>query len=114
MLDGLQINHEAIQQNLAAYGVFAATERVMMEATRRGGDRQVLHEVIREHSLAAWQVIQRGEANPLVNLLVADDRIKQYIPSEQIHELLQADQHVGDAPERARNLAGLIREALAS
>ncbi len=112
LLDGLQINRVAIKRNLDTYGVFAATERVMMEAVRQGGDRQVLHEVIREHSLAAWGVMQQGDANPLADLLAADDRITQYIPAEQIHELLQADQHIGDAPERARNLAAQIQDLL--
>ena len=36
------------------YGPFAATERLMMEAVKCGGNRQVLHEVIREHALSCW------------------------------------------------------------
>ncbi|RME60118.1 MAG: adenylosuccinate lyase, partial [Caldilineae bacterium] len=93
-------------------GVFAATERLLMEAVKAGGDRQALHEVIREHSLAAWQALQAGEANPLADLLLADPRITDLVPAEEARALLDASAYVGDAPERARALAGMIRAAL--
>ena len=43
-----------------------------MEAVKAGGDRQALHEVIREHSLAAWEAVRLGQANPLADGLSAD------------------------------------------
>jgi adenylosuccinate lyase len=108
LLKGLRLNAEAIQRNLATYGVFAATERVLMAAARAGGDRQVLHEIIREHSLSAWQVVQQGGANPLAGLLVADARLLALLPAERIRDLLNADEYVGDAPTRARAMAARI------
>src|SRR5690606_13474435 len=57
VLAGLKLDDHAIQRHLDTYGVFAATERLLMEAVRAGGDRQYLHEVVREHSLAAWAAI---------------------------------------------------------
>jgi len=107
ILSGLRIDDAAIQRNLATYGVFAATERLLMEAARAGGDRQLLHEIIREHSLAAWAAIQRGNANPLADLLSADARIG--LDSARVRDLLDASAYIGDAPERARGLANLIR-----
>ncbi len=62
---GLVVREEVVARNMATYGVFAATERLLMEAVKAGGDRQELHEVIREHSLVAWDALRRGEANPL-------------------------------------------------
>lgn len=112
LLTGLRIDEHSIQQNLADYGVFAATERLLMEAARKGGNRQELHEVIREQSMAAWAALREGKANPLADLLAADSRITDYVPVAEIPELLKAEKHVGDAPERARNLAQTIREAL--
>ena len=83
-----------------------------MAAARAGGDRQALHEVIREHSLAAWAVVQRGEDNPLADVLVNDARITAYVPPDQARALLDASAYVGDAPERARALASAIRATL--
>ncbi|RMG76771.1 MAG: adenylosuccinate lyase [Chloroflexi bacterium] len=112
ILVGLRIDEYAIQRNLEAYGVFAATERLLMEAVRVGGDRQELHEVIRENSLKAWEAVRRGEPNPLAGLLADDERITQYIDPDQVFILLQAEQHIGDAPMRARHMAALIRNAI--
>ncbi len=112
IMNGLRIDAQAIARNFAIYGVFAATERVLMEASRQGGDRQVLHEVIREHSLTAWEVLRQGEENPLADLLAHDPRIG--LPSEDIRALLDANAYVGDAPERARQLVTEIRSALSS
>lgn len=109
ILKGLRIDSAGIARTFANYGVFAATERVLMEAARVGGDRQVLHEVIREHSLAAWEAMREGKPNPLADELSADTRIG--LPPERIRELLDASSYVGDAPDRARELVVAIREA---
>lgn len=112
ILEGLQINNDAIQRNLDIYGVFAATERLLMEGVRAGGDRQEFHEIIRTHSLAAWEVLRSGGGNPLVQNLCADERVNRLINRERIHELLKADEHIGDAPERARAMAKAVVEAV--
>ncbi|MCC6458088.1 MAG: adenylosuccinate lyase [Caldilineaceae bacterium] len=109
LVEGMQFWPGPIARNLAAYGIFAATERVLMAAVKAGGDRQAMHEVIREHSMAAWAAVQAGDANPLAELLTHDGRLLAHLPSERITELLDATQHVGDAPERTRSLAALIR-----
>lgn len=98
-----------IARNLATYGIFAATERVLMSAAKAGGDRQALHEVIREHSMAAWAEVQAGKENPLRSLLMKDDRLLAHLQAQQIDELLDATHHIGDAPERTRTLAATIR-----
>jgi len=106
------VDEDGIRHNLAMYGPFAGTERLLMVASKRGGDRQVLHEAIRECSLRAWSEVQQGRANPLPGLLSADDRIRAYVQTEEIPLLLQAEGHVGDAPQRARHLARMIRDTL--
>ncbi len=112
LVDGLRIWQGAIDRNLNAYGPFAGTERVLMEAVKAGGDRQLLHEAIREHSLTAWQEIQLGQPNPLADLITADQRFNQYLSIDTIIELLQASDHVGDAPERALLIAQKVRAAM--
>lgn len=112
ILNGLRIDEAAISRNVEIYGTFAATERLLMEAVRKGGNRQELHEIIREHSLFAWEALRKGEANPLVQTLCADSRITKLLKPCHIRELLRAHTYVGDAPERARRMADLIRSAL--
>jgi adenylosuccinate lyase len=101
-----------IARNLRDYGVFAATERVLMAAVQAGGDRQALHEVIRTHSLAAWAALQTGQPNPLTDLLAADSQITQFVPADGVLVLLDASEHVGDAAERAQAMAALLRTFL--
>jgi adenylosuccinate lyase len=109
LVEGLKIWPGAVQRNLDAYGAFAATERVLMEAVKAGGDRQALHERIREHSLAAWAAVQAGKLNPLVELLAEDPVLSELLSPSRIKELMQSADHVGDAPERARAMAARIR-----
>lgn len=108
LLDGMTVDETAIRRNMTTYGVFAATERLLMAAVRNGGDRQVLHEVIREHSMTAWGAVQQGQANPLAEGLLADERILAFVSAEAARRLLNADDYVGDAPQRARQLAEQI------
>ncbi|MFQ5594507.1 MAG: adenylosuccinate lyase, partial [Anaerolineae bacterium] len=75
VLEGLEIDERAVGQNLERYGTFAATERVLMEAVKAGGDRQALHEVIRRHSLMAWEAVAAGQPNPLPARLAGDEAI---------------------------------------
>ena len=112
LIRGLQVDRDAAARMLDAYGVFAATERLLMEAVKRGGDRQQLHEVIREHSLAAWAQVKRGQHNPLADLLCADERVTEHVPAEEARPLLDASWYVGDAPRRAVELCRLIRQDL--
>ena len=110
---GLVVREEVAARNLATYGVFAATERLLMEAVKAGGDRQELHEVIREHSLAAWDALRLGDPNPLADSLCSDERILRWLPAQQVTALLDAGVYVGDAVERARALAEEIRRVVA-
>lgn len=102
---------EAISATLDRFGPFAATELVLLSASAAGGDRQELHERIRRASLVAWAAIERGEPNPLAELLAEDELIASLLPRERILELAGGTVgHVGDAPERARAMASLARE----
>ncbi|HMV68305.1 MAG TPA: adenylosuccinate lyase, partial [Myxococcota bacterium] len=58
LVRGLMVDAAASARLLAAYGPFAATERLLMQLARRGGDRQALHEVIRGHAMTAWAALR--------------------------------------------------------
>lgn len=112
VVSGLRVDTRASGRLLERYGPFAATERLMMELARRGGDRQELHERIREHSLAAWAAVQEGQDNPLVQTLCLDPLLRSLAPAEQLRGWLYAADYVGDAPARARALAARARGML--
>ena len=112
ILRGLSIHEEAIARNLDAYGTFAATERLLMELVRAGADRQAMHEVIRQHAMAAWNVVRRGAPNPLADRLASDRDVLRYLPADRVRALLDATDYVGDAPQRARQIAAVIRERI--
>ena len=110
ILRDLNVYEVAVARNLHTYGTFAATERLLMELARAGADRQAMHEVIRGHAMAAWDAVQKGGPNPLAGRLAADAEVLRYLSAERVRALLDASDYVGDAPERARQVAAAIRE----
>jgi len=112
LISGLREDRDAAVRLLGAYGPFAATERLLMELVKRGGDRQELHEVIREHAMAAWPVVRRGEANPLIASLADDSRITHHASRDEVLAWLDAAGYIGDAPKRARDFAAMLRQHL--
>ncbi len=112
VLRGLQINEAALSRNLQTYGMFSATERVLMAAVQSGADRQAMHEVIRQQALAAWEAVSEGRPNPLVDLLAQDEQVQVYLSASRIRELMDPTEHIGDAAERAREAAQTIQAAL--
>lgn len=112
LVEGMHLWRGAVERNLREYGPFAATERVLMAAARAGGDRQALHEVIREHSMRAWAAVQAGRDNPLAELLAADPEITAWVAADAIPGLMDATGHTGDSAERARAMAQHIRDRI--
>lgn len=113
IVTGLVAHKEKIEYNLATYGVFAATETLLIELVKAGADRQEMHERIRQHSMAAWQAIQKGEDNPLLERLSGDDAVLAFLPAEEVRRLLSTVNFVGDAPARCTKFLHLLRTLLA-
>jgi adenylosuccinate lyase len=109
LVKNMTIHHKSILCNLETYAPFACTERVMMAASKRGADRQDMHERLREHALVAWQAVQSGQANPLVERLKSDEVILQWISAAEIEQLSVVSSYTGIAPSASRVLAGHIR-----
>ncbi len=110
--EGLRMDEAAMARNLAAYGPFAATERVLMALGKVGADRQEMHEHIRELTMQAWEALRNGEANPLIKLVVADPEFLRYLPADELRAQMDASGYMGDAPVRAKALAEQVREAV--
>ena len=112
IVEGLRVDERRIAENLRTYGPFAGTEAILMEAAKRGGDRQELHEVIRESAMRAYDALAAGNSNPLATLLADDERITHLVDPAEVRKWLDPTGHVGDAPARARRLAQRIRDTI--
>jgi adenylosuccinate lyase len=112
ILSGLKVNTEACAANLARFGPFAATERVMMALVKAGADRQHTHERLREHSLKAWAAIHSGQPNPLPGALSTDPQMLRYLQPSRLKDLMRAEAYTGTAGERAGQLADSVRDWL--
>lgn len=78
---------------------FMASENIMMEAVKRGGDRQELHEIIRKHSMQAGKrVKEEGLDNDLVERIIADERFG--MTREEITAHLDPKEYIGRCPEQ--------------
>ncbi|GKY95572.1 hypothetical protein MPSEU_000518600 [Mayamaea pseudoterrestris] len=97
--DGLHVWPEVVRSHVMAELPFMATENILMECVKAGGDRQELHELIRQHSMEAGAVVKgQGKPNDLL------DRINRDPAFKAIHDRLETmvDPHrfIGRAPEQ--------------
>ena len=109
----LVVNPEVVRRNLAEHLPFMATETILMHATSRGGDRQDLHERIRQHSMASAKRIKEEAAD--VDLLerIASDEAFGLTPAD-LDTLVDPRRFVGRAPEQvARFLSDHVAPMLA-
>ena len=114
--DGLRVNEAVIDRTLREYLPFLATEDLMMEAVKRGGDRQQLHEIIRRHSMAATARMKEGEPCDLLDRLAGDPAFG--LTRQELDALMEPRRYIGRCPQQvARFLAQcapLLREAHAA
>ena len=94
---GLVVYPKVIESFVNAELPFMATEEILMAGTKAGGDRQVLHELVRQHSqAAAAEVKMNGRANDLMGRLKADPAFAKV----NLDDVLDARKYVGRAPEQ--------------
>jgi adenylosuccinate lyase len=106
---GLVVYPKVIAKNLAAELPFMATENILMAAVAAGGDRQELHERIRQHSQAAAAVIkQEGGENDLLDRLAADEAFA----GVDLEAALDPAQFVGRAPEQVDEFLAEVVEPI--
>ncbi|MCR4324530.1 MAG: adenylosuccinate lyase [Candidatus Curtissbacteria bacterium] len=111
IVSGLVINQKNIEKNLENFGPFAAIELILLESTKRGADRQEMHEVLREHALVAYEFNNRLGTNPLFENLKKDEKITKYLNSKDIDKLSDYKTHIGLAKEKCEILLQKIKKA---
>lgn len=110
IVTGLVVNEKRIIYNLTQYAPFAATERIIIAAVKKGADRQEMHELMRSLSMKSWEAVQRGETNNFTESLLAGRQLKKYLSVTEIKKLLDISHHTGDAAIRAMKLVSLIKK----
>ena len=115
LADGLVVFPAMVRRNLEAELPFMASEAILMEAVRRGGDRQAVHERLRVHArTAADEILRRGRDNPYLELVAADPAVP--LGREALEALLDPARFTGRAAAQVREfldgqVAPVLREA---
>ncbi len=112
VVDGLQVFPAMVARNLAEELPLMASEVILMEGVKRGGDRQALHERLRVHSRKAAQaVLEEGADNPFLELVAEDPAVP--LDHGELEALLDPARFVGRAPQQVREfLAEVVRPVL--
>lgn len=112
---GLVVYPAMIRRHLEAELPFMATERIIMKAVEKGGDRQELHERIREYSMEATKAVKMcGEDNPLIDLIMGDAAFNTVLSPEDIQQILDPTLLIGRCEGQTRyyvsEYVGLVLE----
>ena len=109
----LRLYPHMMKRNLERFGIFSATETLLIRLTALGADRQAMHEKIRSYSFQAWEKVLNGEENPLIEMLRGDPTIRAKLASGEVDRLLDPSNYTGDAAERCtRFLAEVVQPIL--
>lgn len=96
---GMVVYPKVIEQHILKELPFMATENIMMQAVKNGGDRQELHEKIRIHSMAAARVVkEEGKENDLIERIVKDEGFNLNL--DDINAVLKPENFIGRAKEQ--------------
>ena len=109
---GLVVHEKVIEKHILEELPFMASENIMMDAVKRGGDRQQLHEQIRRHSLEAGRTVKElGLTNNLIELLAADPLFG--MSREELSAHMEPSRYIGRCPEQVTDfLADYVQPVL--
>ena len=113
IVDGMVVYEKVIHKHLMAELPFMATENIMMDAVKEGGDRQELHEKIRQLSMEAGRNVKvNGLDNNLLDLIAADDTF--HLTKEQLQQCMNPERYTGRSKEQVEDfLTEVINPILA-
>ncbi len=99
IINGLAVNPQIIQKHLNEELPFLASENILMRCVKKGGDRQLLHERLRQHSLETAKMIkENGAENDLISRILNDETFR--VTEDEIKMLMKAEQFTGRAKEQ--------------
>nr|WP_325302199.1 adenylosuccinate lyase [uncultured Dysosmobacter sp.] len=109
--DGLHVNEKIVDRTCREYLPFIATENLMMEGVKRGGDRQELHEIIRQCSMAATARMKEGESCDLLARLAAEPAFG--MTEAEMEAVLAPKLYIGRCPEQVEAFLRQVEPLLA-
>ena len=109
--DGLHVNEKIVERAVREYLPFMTTENLMMEAVKRGGNRQEIHEVIRRCSMEATARMKNGEACDLLERL--SQATEFGMTPEEMEKLLDPSDYIGRCRQQVERYLTEIKPALA-
>ena len=105
VVDGLVVYDKVITKQFMSEIPFMATENIMMDAVKKGGDRQELHEKIRQYSMEAGKNVKvEGKENNLAELIANDKAFGLSI--EEINAVMKPENFVGRSPQQVEDFLG--------
>ncbi len=109
--DGLVVYEKVVRARVMAELPFMATENIMMDAVKKGGDRQALHERLRVHSQAAARVVkEEGGQNDLVDRIAADPAFM--VSKAEIEAILEPTNFIGRSEEQVTEFVAEVIDPL--
>ncbi len=108
---GLHVNEKIIGEAVKAYLPFMATENILMEAVKKGGDRQELHEVIRRCSMEATAKMKQGEPFDLLKQLAAQEKLGT--SAAEIDRIMEPALYIGRCPQQVDSFLEQVHPLLA-
>lgn len=109
--DGLRVNEKVIEKTVKEYLPFIATENLMMEAVKRGGDRQAVHELIRQCSMEATARMKNGEPCGLLSSLAQREAFG--LTEKEMEALLKPELYTGRCAEQVEALVRRVEPLVA-
>ena len=109
--DGMHVNEKMVEKAVREYLPFIATENLMMEAVKRGGDRQKLHEIIRQCSMEATARMKEGESCDLLSRLASHPEFS--MTEAEMEAVLEPRLYTGRCAAQVEKLVAEVREAVA-
>ena len=108
--NGLQVNKKIVERTVMEYLPFIATENLMMEAVKRGGDRQELHEIIRKCSMEATARMKNGEKCDLIARLASEPEF--CMTEAEINEILKPELYIGRCSQQVSEYVNKIKNLI--
>ena len=108
--DGLHVNEKIVEAAVMEYLPFIATENLMMEAVKRGGNRQELHEIIRKCSMEATAKMKNGESCDLIARLAAESDFG--MTEQEINAVLKPELYTGRCGEQVTEYVNKVKNII--
>ena len=105
---GLHVNEKVIEKNVMEYLPFIATENIMMEAVKKGANRQEAHEIIRRCSMKAVTDMKAGKKFDLLSDLAAEDTM--HLDKKELTKLLNPKLYIGRCEKQVKKYVGKVKK----